>query len=172
MQRLQEMIQRRVFTLLLLLLAGGFVVLLAELLWTGHTDGIQLVAVAASIAGLVLTGLGMVLGRSAGMVLAALLLLLSLTGLIGTFEHLEEGEKAVGDLPALAADSSRFATIGYLADSTQESEGREGREEGKATPPPLAPLSLAGLSVMGAVVLLGRRQELNPAAVAARQTAR
>lgn len=160
MQGLQEMIRRRVFTLLLLLLAGGFIVLLAELLWTGHTEGIQIVAVIAGITGWVLTGLGAVLKRSAGPVLAAILLLLSLTGLLGTFEHLEEGEEAVGALPALAAHSgARTVTVAYRADSVQESEPREGREPGKTPPLPLAPLSLAGLSIMAAVVLLGRPPE-------------
>ncbi len=169
MQGLQEMIRRRVFTLLLLLLAGGFIVLLAELLWTGHTEGIQIVAVIAGITGLVLTGLGAVLKRSAGPVLAAILLLLSLTGLLGTFEHLEEGEEAVGALPALAAHSgARTVTVAYRADSVQESEPREGREPGKTPGGGGGGGGGGGLSIMAAVVLLGRPPEEQTAGPRAR----
>lgn len=105
--------------------AGGFVMLLAELLMGAHTEGIQIVAVVSSILGLVLVMLGF-LGRGAlrrGAIYG--LLFVAFTGVFGVFEHIEEGGAEVG-----------------------EAESQE------AVPPVLAPLSLAGVGLLAGLALL------------------
>jgi len=61
-------------------------------------------------------------------------------------------------------DSPASSTNAYFfdADKDGDEQGKEGEEsengadeEGEQTPPPLAPLSLAGLSLMGAVTVVG-----------------
>ena len=54
MKSVQTLVQRHVWSLLMLLIAGAFALLLVELIVTEHTDGIQLVAVGASAFGLIL----------------------------------------------------------------------------------------------------------------------
>ena len=51
---LKQMIARNYYTLMYLLIAGSFLGLVAELVWTEHWDGIQLVGLLASAAGMVL----------------------------------------------------------------------------------------------------------------------
>ena len=158
MQAIRRFVQAQFFVLLMLMLAGGFAMLLAELLWTEHTDGIQLVGAIASVVGLVLTLAALVVRGRAAMTLAVLLLLLSVTGLIGTFEHLEEGGEARGEAQRVGVAVNQ--QIAFTDDdddraaATQEGGEREG-EEGEAVPPPLAPLSLAGLSIFGVLAILG-----------------
>ena len=166
MQALGRWVQKSFFTLFMLMLAAGFGTLLAELLLTNHTDGIQLVAVVASVAGLVLILAALfVRGRMATGV-AVLLLLLSVTGLIGTFEHLEGGEEAGERASVQRVEAVGNQQVALRLDDDEENEGAErdrgGQEasegeegESEGNPPPLAPLSLAGLSMMGALGIVG-----------------
>jgi len=145
MHIVQNAIQKYFYAVLMMLLAGGFAILLAELLITQHTDGIQLVAVVAASVGLLLVlAAFFVSGRSATTV-AVLLLLLSVTGLLGTVQHLTSGD---GD--GERAIIQRFETGGYQPIAFALDDDGD-----KATPPPLAPLSLAGLSLMGSVIVIG-----------------
>jgi hypothetical protein len=169
MQAFRQAVQKYFFTLLMLMLAGGFAMLLAELLITNHTDGIQNVAVIASVAGLLLVLVAIVLRERAATLIAVLLLLLSVTGLIGTYEHLEEAEgdeRAVA--PRLEQSANQFVAYAMDedddevgenqagdAESSERQENEGGENEGEETPPPLAPLSLAGLSLMGVLTTLG-----------------
>ncbi|MEZ4767449.1 MAG: hypothetical protein R2844_03380 [Caldilineales bacterium] len=168
MQSIQSFVQRRYWTLMMLFLIGGFAMLLVELVITNHTDGIQLVAVAASLAGLILAGVGLIASPKLRPIVAVLFLVLSLTGVIGVIEHQEaggeEGERAAR--PALTTNASASGAAIALSRSLQGGDGDEdspptrdfqGPPPGESAPPPLAPLSLAGLSLMGTVVLLGRR---------------
>ena len=170
MQSIQFFVQRRYWTLMMLFLIGGFAMLLAELVITNHTEGIQLVAVAASLGGLVLAVVGLIASPKLWPVVAALFLLLSLTGIIGVVEHIEsggeEGERA--SRPALTTSASSAAAAvslrlqggGDYDDGPARESGAGGFQPGgENVPPPLAPLSLAGLSLMGTVVLLGRRDK-------------
>ena len=121
--------------------------------------------------------------------LAVLLAIVSLSGLIGTYEHFEsrsEGGEAARPALAQADAGANLAIVyrpaadtqaasaqdddeagegGEAAAAGEAGEGREGREGGEAgeggeeTPPPLAPLSLAGLSLMGAAVLLAKQDQ-------------
>ena len=96
--------------------------------------------------------------------LGLLLLVLSLSGLIGVREHLEEGGGEAMRLPAQPS----VQLVAYQAGASNEEkegeeqgEAREVREErgGESAPPPLAPLSLSGLALMGAVILLAKPTE-------------
>ncbi|HRX02478.1 MAG: hypothetical protein KDI07_09190 [Anaerolineae bacterium] len=153
----------------MLFLFGGFAVLLAELLITNHTDGIQLVAVAASLIGMILAVIGLVASPKFRRVVAVLFLLLSVTGIIGVIEHNEGGEEGErAQRPALTTSAS-----GAVADVSLRLQGGDTdndgpppgfgangfRPEGGSAPPPLAPLSLAGLALMGTVVMLGWRDK-------------
>lgn len=129
MQGIQAFVARRLNTILLLLLAGGFAILIAELLLTGHVEGIQLVAPISSALGLAAVVLGLFARGGLRMAVVIVLLLVSLGGVVGTLRHwVEAGEPA----------------------------GQPGDE---AEPPPLAPLSIAGLGLMSLVVLVGRGHE-------------
>lgn len=168
MQSIQSFVQRRYWTLMMLFLIGGFTMLLVELLITDHVDGIQLVAVAASLAGLILAVVGLIASPKLRPIVAVLFLLLSLTGIIGVIEHTEargeEGERAAR--PALTTSAGGAAAAVSLRfqggdgdDDVPPASGFASRDGEQSAPPPLAPLSLAGLSLMGTVILLGRRDK-------------
>lgn len=172
MTGLQAMVRRNLITILLMLLLGGFVMLLAELLVTNHVDGIQNVANVASIVGAAAILLGFFAKGTFRHLLVLLLLVLSLSGLLGAWEHLESREGGEAQAPAaLAVRSDGYQTISNGAgadiertlqeDDEEGEEAREGgeggeREGGEGAPPPLAPLSLSGLALMGAIVLLAK----------------
>lgn len=169
MLAVQSWVQRRFYPVVMILLAAGFTLLLAELLLTHHTDGIQLVAVIASITGLVLSLAALFVQGSARLVVAGLMLVLSISGIVGTFEHLEgdEGREAATELHQADMSQTTYQAVSLHAQEEDEAgeanergEGNEQgelgeRDQGEAAPPPLAPLSLSGLSVMAAVVMVG-----------------
>ncbi|MBE2237588.1 MAG: hypothetical protein IAE81_07365 [Caldilineaceae bacterium] len=174
MQNLENLVRRHLSTLLLLSLAGGFVVLLAELLITDHTDGIQNVAVIAAAVGAVAVLAGLFVKGTIRHVVVLLLLVLTLTGLVGTWQHFESSrdDEASRVIPLAAVEPSGYQAIAARGDAVQlapqqESEENETRTDeredkrgDKSAPPPLAPLSLSGLTLMGALVLLAKRDEL------------
>jgi len=149
MQTIRQMVQEKYYKIMMLLLAGGFAMLLAELLMLDHTDGIQLVAVFATVTGLILTLTAMfVQGRAATIVVVALLAL-SATGLFGAYEHLtnQEGERASIQLQPQLSNQ----LVAYYQDNTDEAT----ESDAAGAPPPLAPLSLAGLSLVAAATMVG-----------------
>lgn len=166
MRNLENFVRRNLVTLLLLLLLGGFGMLLGELLITNHVDGIQRVAVIASVVGAVALLAGFFARGMLRHLVVLLLLVLTLSGLLGAWEHLEEGSREAS-VPATlaAADSAGYQPIADRTSTTerapqQENEQNEGgREGGEGSPPPLAPLSLSGLALMGAVVLLAKQDD-------------
>lgn len=154
MESLKAFVQRNLFPLLMLLIAGGFAIIVLELLWTGHWDGLQMIGLIASITGVVLGLAALFVKGSGRVVLAVLFLVLSLTGLVGVFEHNEErteGGEASRTPVLVAASGDTMQPVAYRV--------QENEKGGGEAIPPLAPLSLAGLSLMGAVVLLGFKQE-------------
>ncbi|CAN5695025.1 hypothetical protein BH10CHL1_BH10CHL1_03800 [soil metagenome] len=156
MSRIQTLIQQYFTNLLLLFVAGGFLMLVAELLLTGHTRGIQLLAIVASVAGVVFALVGLFSRGKASMALVVAFLLLSVTGVIGVLEHSEERG---GEREAVA--TVRLARTNNAANSQVNFQQQPGfRREEDGTPPPLAPLSLAGLSLIGAVTLVGRKEKV------------
>ena len=156
---LKQMIARNYYTLMYLLIAGSFLGLVAELVWTEHWDGIQLVGLLASVAGMVLAAIALFASPRMRQVLAVLFVILSISGIVGTIEHNEERGEGEASAPVIMA-----ATAGTNMElpAAQQEEGEEGEAgergeggeggEGEAVPP-LAPLSLAGMSIIAAVTL-------------------
>ncbi len=155
MSQIQAFVQKQFTNLLLLFVTGGFLMLVVELLLTGHTRGIQLVAVAASVAGVVLALAGLLTRGKMSNIVAVAFLLLALTGLLGVSEHLEEGGE--GQEGVAAAQVVRTGNATNMPVNFRQAE--DFRPGGRRnTPPPLAPLSLAGLSLLGTVTLVGRKE--------------
>jgi len=158
MQKLENLVRRHFTAILLLLLLGGFATVLAELLITNHVGGTQLVAVVATVVGALAVLAGFFVKGTLRHVVAILLLVLTVSGLMGMRQHAEAAseEAAMPAALTLAADYQPIAaqSAAVARTSQQESTPREG---GEAAPPPLAPLSLSGLALMGAVVLLAKQ---------------
>ena len=76
---------RKTSTLLMLLLAGGFAVLVAELVWMGHTRDTQIIAIITATIGLLFTLVGTFASGRARAIVAVALAVLALTGLYGMF---------------------------------------------------------------------------------------
>ena len=179
MESLGNLIRKHVTSIQLLLLAGGFVITLAELILLGHTKGIQLVAIGSTVAGILLALWGLISTGNMRKIVAMLFVLLSLTGLIGTFEHLEEGDEAgEARLTVPTFNNRQGSALNVALNAQEDDEGSEGsnaqpntertrpfagavRREGRGGvgTPPLAPLSLSGLALFGAVTLLGYRKD-------------
>ena len=164
MEQIAGWIRKNFPELVLVGAAGGFLMILAELIITDHLEGTQLVAVVASVIGLVVSAVGFLLRGAASRAGAILLVLLSISGLVGAFEHYEEGQEEatatqhglpVGqDYRYIDSDEEDEESVSGEAGEAGE-EGEEG-EEGEAVPPPLAPLSLSGLALLGAMAMLAR----------------
>jgi len=192
MTSLQATVRRNLLPILLLLLAGGYLVVLIELFLYRHWDGLQLIGFAATAIGLLAVLLGLFAKGGLRIGLAVLLAIVSISGLIGTYEHFEsrsEGGEAArpalaqanaganfaiayrpsADTQALTAqdddeageggEAGEAAAAGKAGEAGEAREGGERGESGEETPPPLAPLSLAGLSLMGAAVLLAKQDQ-------------
>jgi len=124
MASLKRFVQQYFPTILLLMAAGGFAMIAAELLLTSHTDGLQMVGLIASVIGLILGVVALFMsGQKARDIIAILFIVLSISGLLGVLQH-----------------------AGARADDAQSAA------------PPLASLSLSGLALLGAAVLLGMGQ--------------
>ena len=119
-----------------------------ELLLMGHTEGVQLLAPLAAFLGALLTGLGLIFTRGAS-ALALALALLSPVGLFGFLQHLEGTLEA--EAPAL------YRWVDAEGKGWEEGEAQE-EGEGEEAPPPLAPLSLSGLALLGALGLYAREE--------------
>ncbi len=120
--------------MLLLFLAGGFALVVLELVITGHTEGNQIIGVVASVLGTVLVLAGLFTSGRVARWIAIALVVLSVTGVMGTLQHAQ----------------ARSAAIVEAA-----KEGEE-REEAESNAPPLAALSLSGLALMSALVIVAR----------------
>lgn len=158
MQNIQAFLYKNLYTVLLLFLAGGFAITLAELLITGHYQGIQLVAPVATALGLV--GVLLVLFVKRGglyMLAVVLLLLVTLSGIAGTAQHYlnsGSGGPPAGFTPntsEVATDQAQAAPSGDFQPSEGGPPSGMGGFPG-SNPPPLAPLALTGLGMIALVV--------------------
>lgn len=122
--------------------AVAFGLLLAELLITEHTDGIQIVAPATAFVGIVLCLVALALPSRLRTIPAVLLVALSVSGIIGFVQHME-GEEDEGS----GAIQSRSDEDDDEADERDE----DGEDD---DPPPLAPLGLSGTALLGAIAAL------------------
>ena len=169
MQKLEGVVRHQLVNILLLFLLGAFVMLAAELLLTSHVDGIQNVAVIASVVGAVAVLAGFFVKGTLRHLVVLVMVVLSLSGLLGAWEHLESRESGEAGVPGARTANviSSYQLVAYQANPPQqEEEENEAKEDGEREsgereggPPPLAPLSLSGLALMGAVMLLAKQDE-------------
>lgn len=167
MSKLQGFLAQRQDTILLLLLAGGFAVVLGELVLYQHWEGTQLIGFGATVVGMLAVLAGIFVKGTLRTVIGLLLVVLSISGLIGAREHLEAAKgEAMSPRPALVQQSTlagaqeiAYRPGGLAQEEEEEGEEGEGGESGEEVPPPLAPLSLSGLALMGAVILLAKKEE-------------
>jgi len=144
LERLQTAAQRHLAEWTLIAVAAGFVTLLAELIMAGHTRGAQLIGVVASVAGIVLALAGLATRGKAAAWVGILMIVLSLSGLVGVAEHAEWRQE-------------RFARQErYQAFQTYQPYAARGE---RGAPPLLAPLSVTGLALIGAAATLAREPE-------------
>ncbi len=153
MSGLKSLVRRHLFTLLLLLLAGGFAVILGELVLYKHWEGTQLIGFTATIVGLVAVVAGLFAKATLRPILAILLLVLSFGGLLGVREHLESAAEEQGEAQHVPVGNQQIS----LTQEDEEGEGAKG--EAETVPPPLAPLGVSGLALMGFVLLFARRDD-------------
>lgn len=148
---MQEGLRKRFPELVAFFSALGFLTLLAELLLTGHTEGIQALAPLGAGMGALATlaGLGLKAGRPWAI---GLLLLLGGLGLVGLLQHTEEALEAQGPAEVRLVGEEGEAYPAYLGLSEEEEE----EVDGENLPPPLAPLALSGLGLLGALALYVR----------------
>jgi hypothetical protein len=161
----QTFVQRRSYELLLGLVGVGFLVLLAELIGYRHFEGLQLIGTGATVVGAAAAFLGIRASAGLRRALAGVFLVLALVGLLGMWEHNEDRLGGEERRPP-AAQVGQGGQGGQAGQGGQVGPGGQGRQGGpggfggfRMPPPPLAPLSLSGFCLLGAVVLLGRRDE-------------
>ncbi|MNK89777.1 hypothetical protein D3C87_1097970 [compost metagenome] len=139
-------LQERFPELVGLMVAGGFALTLGELFLMGHTEKTQLIGIGMSGVGLLLAVAGAVTAPRFRKVLVGLWIGVAASGLFGAYEHVEEAqehrEKAVLEAQAIAA-------AGGDVDDHEKGESHG--------PPPMAPLSVTGLAMLGGLGLLARK---------------
>lgn len=121
----------------------GFAFLLAELIGYEHYEkGTQIIGFAATIAGLLLSLLGFLRTAAVRRTVLVLLGLLTLTGLVGLYEHHETRSE----------DAARYA---QQVKAGTAPKGRDGQTRAfESNIPTLAPLSLSGLTALAFLALL------------------
>lgn len=152
MSKLQGFLGRQQDTILLLLLTGGFAVILGELALYQHWEGIQLVGLIATVVGLLAVLAGIFLKGTGRTVAGLLLVVLAISGLMGMRQHADAAAQAQAPRPALVQGETGVQEIAYRPAAPAQPAG-------ETTPPPLAPLGLSGLALMGAVILLAKKDE-------------
>lgn len=145
---MQEYMRERFPEAVVLFSALGFLTLVAELLLTTHTEGIQVLAPLAAATGALAALAGLWLKAARPWAIGLLLALMGV-GLLGFFQHIEESVEAHTPAQVRLVDEDGEAYPMYP---------RVGKGEGEETlPPPLAPLSISGLGLLGALALYVRR---------------
>lgn len=156
----QSFVQQRYHALLMSVIGLGFVLLMLELIGYQHYEQLQLIGLGSTIIGAVVSFLGITATGNRRRLLAAVLIVLSVAGLLGTWLH--NSERLEGERRGLPAEQFQGRPPRQREnDEKGESQPWQVRpdEAGrpKIPPPPLAPLSLSGFCILGAVALLGRR---------------
>lgn len=136
------------------LVIGGLALTLAELLLMGHTEKKQMLGVVMTVVAMGLTGLGLLVGPTLRKGLAIALLVVAAGGVYGVVEHLEEVAEH-----REKAQARETRVVVQLADFDKADREKKGdHEEEEHGPPPLAPLSVSGLALMGSLGLLASRR--------------
>ena len=131
-----------------LMVAGGFALTLGELFLMGHTEKSQMIGMGMSGAGLLTALLGAVLAPRFRKALLGLWIVVAASGLFGVYEHFEEAQehREKARLEARARPAA--------GEATEHEKHSKGEKHG---PPPMAPLSVTGMAMLGGLGLLARR---------------
>ena len=143
---LQTFIQRRLYVLMMLMIGVGFATLVVELIGYKHWEGFQLIGLTAILVGAIVSFLAIGANASLRRMLGLVFLVLAFIGLVGTVMH--NGDKLTGQ-----SDEARRPPPTAVEGSPRE------RGEFRIPPPTLAPLSMSGFCILGALVVLGRKDE-------------
>jgi hypothetical protein len=158
--QVQSFVQQRYHTLLMGFIGLGFVMLFLELIGYQHYEGLQLIGLSATVIGAVVAFLGIRASGKRRRMLGAIFLALSLAGLLGAWFHNEDrlrGEQRT-DGQFNQGQPPRPEEPGERAGPGPGGPGGQPGPGGpRIPPPPLAPLSLSGFCLLGAVALFGRR---------------
>jgi hypothetical protein len=122
--------------IMMLAVAGGFAFILAELLGIQHAQGPKLIGTFAAAIGAVLGLVGLSENPRVRRILSILFIVLALSGIYGFTVH--SGARGFRGEGAAAVPASEDRTVQRALRSFT------------LLPPPLAPLALTGLSLMGA----------------------
>lgn len=139
-------LNKQLSLILLVLVGGGFLMIMIELLMTEHFNGAQQVGFFAALFGLALTAHSVIAKPKTQSYLAILFLCLALFGFIGVFEHY--GTRKAKEI----LNMMQATTL-----NSPDAAGGEGRPR-IISPPLLAPLSLSGLALLGVVALLAGQE--------------
>jgi hypothetical protein len=125
MASLKRFVQRHFPTIMLLLAAGGFALIAAELLLTNHTEGLQMVGLIASVIGLILGVVALFLsGQKARDIIAILFIVLSISGLLGMLQHAGaragDAQSAAPPLASLSLSGLAFLAAAALLGVPQQ----------------------------------------------------
>ncbi len=155
-----SLLQERFPEMVAVMVAGGFALTLGELLLMNHTEKSQNIGVVLTGIGMVAVALGVMVGPRLRKVLAGLLIVVAAGGLFGVYEHLEEAQEHREKAERARQESGLVVQkADYDAHEGEEaSEHREGKKEEKHGPPPLAPLSVSGLALMGSLGLIASKR--------------
>ena len=160
LERLQTAARRHLPEWTLVAVGLGFLVVLAELLLTGHTKDEQVLGVAAALLGVGLAVAGLVTRGKPSAWVGMLMLVLSVSGLIGLASHAENrAEGAVGQARFERFERAEQDRLEMFGTSGRSEAGRALRPRRREVPPPLAPLSLSGLALMGAAAAWAREPQ-------------
>lgn len=158
MEELRSTVHDHFPSLVLLSVASGFVMVLAELLLMGHDEGKQIIAIGASIVGAIAAGCALFASNRIPGALAIALLAVGATGLLGTVFHVAEALEHAGEGKRDRQEAGVLGARAHAAEDMNRNAGEAGRDvEGEEGPPPLAPLSMTGLGVLGALGTLARK---------------
>jgi len=117
MASLKRIVRQNLYTILLLVTAGGFVMIAAELLLTNHTEGLQLVGMVASVVGVILAVAALFMSsRQARNILVILFIVLSISGLMGILQHAgaRSGDEDSAAPPLASLSLSGLALLGAV----------------------------------------------------------
>ena len=135
MSKLESFVQRNFVQILLAFLVASYLLLLGELALYQHWDGVQLIGFLATVLGLLCVLAGFFVKGAMRKGVIVVLLLLSLTGLFGTYEHFESrNEEKEGAVPAAlqAERGSGNMTVAYRPGAVAKTAMQEQGEAGES----------------------------------------
>jgi hypothetical protein len=143
-------LQERFPELVAVMVAGGFALTLGELLLMNHTEKIQKLALLMTSAGMLAVALGLIAPKFRKL-LVGVLIVVAASGLFGVYEHLEEAAEH-------REKAAREASAPGVLQAGGGDAGEHEKKGEKHGPPPLAPLSVSGLALMGSLGLLALKR--------------